>query len=695
MLLGLLLLGVLKLLTGEGDVQEKTREVLRARAEIHTFLQRDPPPQRRADAVAEIDRNLDEAVRTLARPRPLSVVDRRIVDADAALSAARDGFAKLQDMLSKIPPGTAEVADVTEDWGGLQERMRSLATLENLAAAPAVGLAAHAAVLLHGAWERVIGQPLQWVAADLGPQLERVRLAQAAGETDRARAMALATRAWLRRAADDLDRRLATMIGLNLIAGRMVVSDAWVRRLAASDELSPEQRSALLDQLAAADADLAAGATLADLSAATRAVEDTETEADRYRAEALKTRVQAVADAAAAEISTELMDTAMAELRTIPHPTTEQKAAALIRMLEVWRGQLGVVRDTESRTRMATAIDAAEAAAKRADLTATMQAVHGLEQVWQAYLPRHVTAASAIAVAPVCRDWRDRNLQQLVETANYVKLQSGRPEIADWERRLDRARRGLLAVLPEAATTPDACLGPVMENGREVIAVSQEVFTRELGDVPIPPKARLDAAENSGVAAAIALSQRLMTEPRDLKLAPQTPEEDRIAGQPVVFSLGGLDPDWGSGVGVVVDWGDGTAPLQTDAETLRQGDRLEHSYNEVRTVHAIAVAADRFLSAPAGTVPRPDGPELGRGVTEVFVHPSPATTAERLADIFLTAQFGLALLIASVVYFWRYHAGPRVFGTRGFDYVEAFALGFAAYAAVTHLPKVLSDLPFK
>ena len=145
---------------------------------------------------------------------------------------------------------------MTEDWGGLQERMRSLATLENLAAAPAVGLAAHAAVLLHGAWERVIGQPLQWVAADLGPQLERVRLAQAAGETDRARAMALATRAWLRRAADDLDRRLATMIGLNLIAGRMVVSDAWVRRLAASDELSPEQRSALLDRLAAADADL-------------------------------------------------------------------------------------------------------------------------------------------------------------------------------------------------------------------------------------------------------------------------------------------------------------------------------------------------------------------------------------------------------------------------------------------------------
>jgi hypothetical protein len=116
---------------------------------------------------------------------------------------------------------------------------------------------------------------------------------------------------------------------------------------------------------------------------------------------------------------------------------------------------------------------------------------------------------------------------------------------------------------------------------------------------------------------------------------------------------------------------------------------------EVRTVHPVAVAADRFVSAAGETLPRAVGAELGRSVAEVFVRPAPATAAERLADIFLTAQFGLALLIASVVYFWRYHAGPRVFGTRGFDYVETFALGFAAYAAVVDLPKMLVELPFK
>ena len=164
-----------------------------------------------------------------------------------------------------------------------------------------------------------------------------------------------------------------------------------------------------------------------------RAVAEVETAAYRDRAEALTVGVQTVAAAAAAEMSSEFMDEAMADLRTIPHPTTEQKAAALTRMLEVWRGRLGVIRDAEARTRMAAAIEAAEGAAQRRDLAATMQAVHGLR-----------AALAGLPAAPrrrcqrgggraLCRDSRDRSLQRLVETANHVKLQSGRPELADWD----------------------------------------------------------------------------------------------------------------------------------------------------------------------------------------------------------------------------------------------------------------------
>jgi hypothetical protein len=78
MVFGLILLGLLKLLTGEGNVEDKLREVAQSRGEIHAWVQRDPPPERRADELAEIDHDLDDADRALAGPRRLSVVDRRI-----------------------------------------------------------------------------------------------------------------------------------------------------------------------------------------------------------------------------------------------------------------------------------------------------------------------------------------------------------------------------------------------------------------------------------------------------------------------------------------------------------------------------------------------------------------------------------------------------------------------------------------
>lgn len=42
------------------------------------------------------------------------------------------------------------------------------------------------------------------------------------------------------------------------------------------------------------------------------------------------------------------------------------------------------------------------------------------------------------------------------------------------------------------------------------------------------------------------------------------------------------------------------------------------------------------------------------------------------------------------VYYWRYHNRTTVFGARGYDYVEAFALGFAVDAAVSRLPQAIA-----
>jgi hypothetical protein len=87
--------------------------------------------------------------------------------------------------------------------------------------------------------------------------------------------------------------------------------------------------------------------------------------------------------------------------------------------------------------------------------------------------------------------------------------------------------------------------------------------------------------------------------------------------------------------------------------------------------------------------------KVGESILPLAVAPSPANFAQRLADIFLTSQFALALLIASVVYFWRFHAGTVVFGSESLHYVQAFALGLAAYAAVADLPRALGEFALR
>lgn len=94
---------------------------------------------------------------------------------------------------------------------------------------------------------------------------------------------------------------------------------------------------------------------------------------------------------------------------------------------------------------------------------------------------------------------------------------------------------------------------------------------------------------------------------------------------------------------------------------------------------------------------RPGGIEpvdqsFGDGIATVLETPSPQTRLERLSDDLLNLHFALSMAIALVVYYWRYSNKTAIFGAKNYDYVEAFALGFAANAAVDKLPDILAKL---
>jgi hypothetical protein len=707
MLLGLLLLGIVNLLTGEGGVQEKARDVERTRAGLQAWFVAHPPPLQDSARVADIDADLDEAARTLAAPRPLSAVDRRVADADALLTAANQQITALQARLQQQPPGAQDVADLVADWTALQSRMQSLVALDAgspqagspQAGSPQAGplqagVGDHATALLRRAAQRFLQLPIQLITADLGPHLERVRLVEASGDTARATAMTVDIRGWLRRAARELEWRLSLIMQLGDSVRNMAESDSWIRELAAGDDLPADLRVSLIAQLDAIDNNLANARTLGDLYVAERTVQTIETEAIRGVAERAKTRAAEAAEVAGNAMSTDFVDATLAAARDNPHPTPQQKADVILKILHAWRGILPVVQDPQARAAMAEDLEQAEAAAKRTDLAAVLTSMHSLEKRWSDDIPRHIATAVAVALAPVCRTLRDRTVEMLANAVDQIALLSGDENYAGWDRRLDSARHSLLAAgrgpiqnnLQEAAD----CIGNNVNASTIIFGVISETFTR---GIPIAPDARLDSSESGALADAIALTDAFKNDLQPLHLVAQTPEDDRLPGTPLGFAVTGLNPDWAGGVQLVIDWGDGSPVTRHTAETLRQAGTLQHVYAKAGTIHPLVVAAERFASVTPGSVVAA-GPELGRGSVDLFVGRSRASTAERLADIFLTASFALSLFIASVLYFWRYADKNRVFGARGFDYAEAFTLGFLASLAVSELPKMLSEIPF-
>ena len=186
---------------------------------------------------------------------------------------------------------------------------------------------------------------------------------------------------------------------------------------------------------------------------------------------------------------------------------------------------------------------------------------------------------------------------------------------------------------------------------------------------------------------AIDLARALAAGRRSLSLRLLTPRSDWYIGRPIQVEVEGLAQNWGAGVQVGLDFGDHTAPVMRSAEdALKQP--FVHTYAAPLTARARVIAATGFREGGLDVT----GDLMGSGALTFDIDASPVSVARKLADAFISARFGLALLIALLVYFWQFWANEKVFGSRSLDYVKAFVLGVAAEAAVANLPDALVKL---
>jgi hypothetical protein len=557
LLFGLSLLGVVKLLTGQGDVEELTRQALLERAAVRANWQRNRPPSSEAEKVAEVERDYEDALRSLAAPPGFSVVDRRIADASASLADARQAGGKLRDAMTG-PEGATEVADLAREWSAFKSLLAGLETTPASGGPPPQGLTARVEALIEGLQAQLVAARAKAIIAEVDPHVERVQLAMAAGQGPRVRDMALAARAWQRRAADDLERQQAVEMGLALLGANMLAIETRLRRLAGDESIPPETRAKWIGSLDAADAKLASGLTLANFTQANELMQDAETQSMRDQEGVLLAQVREATEAASNDLSLDAVSAAFAKMGPPGSQSDADYAAGMAKVFAAWRASVGPLGDEESRKAIQATADAGIDAAKRQDKAGIKQAFGTLKDEWNAYTQKYITAAAARVIAPICGDWRDANLLQTTVVVEQVRLQSGRPEVDEWEKALDRAKLALQGI----STSDPGCIGKAADADKETIAVSKATYQHVLEDAGIPLDARLDAAERSGDAAAVALIQRLATGPRELDLGTTTKEEDIVVDQPIHFAFANLDPNWsGPGVDVAIDWGDGSESL--------------------------------------------------------------------------------------------------------------------------------------
>lgn len=686
MLIGLFLLGTVNLLQGEGAIRTTLHDALQARQDIHTVLETNPAPQSRAADVELMDRDFDQAITILSQRRQASVVDHREAEAQPHLDEATKIAARLRADLAGLPRGQAEIQDVQRDWTALQSTLQQIAALpQSVPSQNAPGFGGRLDAFLVAYRNRALRDPAAVMVAEMSTELGRMNLEEAAGEGDAARDLALNTRVWLERSALFLQRELTLYRTAVIQAGWMLNTDRILRDRAAKDDLLPDDRAAILSALDQAEAKLAGTATYEDFRDANRLIDAAWTAQVRGSANMAKIKVdQAIASANKQTDDTDVTDL-MGKLQAEPGPhTMKTKQDGLSQIIALWRTHVSTVTDAPTRDSLQHQLDSMQSLVSAGKLMDASAIYRTFLNDWAKWNGRLVDQGVDQIDHPRCLEYvsdLQRNAASIEATLRELPAS---PQVTAWDRSLDQIRLDLLRQGPDVEAVSSNCMTPLIDIGKRTVTLSGDLFTAGLVDVPLPAATRLRLAQESGVASAIDLTSANMNRPRNLGLQVLTPMEERVVGRDLSFTVTGADPVWGSSTTIQVDFGDGSAPFVANAEAVRQSGPIVHQYAAPVTVR---------LSVTATEDPKPGeatGTLLGQGNTTALILPSPVTRARIIADEFLNLRFALALLIAMTVYYWRYHNRTTIFGARGYDYVEAFALGFAVDAAVSRLPQAIA-----
>lgn len=678
-LLGLIFLGLSGVLGGEAEVQEKQGEILSLRENVHEFLEHHPALANDRE-VAVLEEDFTRALETLSGRRSWALKDRRLSEAERYRRQIEERFERLRAASEGKAEGVGEAERLEKEWEGLRA---SVAAAKALLQVRETGSGGDWPQLLRRfAQEQrhlLLDLPIQAVEEEMGQEVDLVRLALATGEGSRTRQLAVKTRDSLRRAARLFEGSVRLVFAFRLFATETALRQAALNRMQGDPRLPAAARRELAGLLQAARGALARGMTLVHFQESYTGLQAAET----YALEAWSKTVIEMLQAAAAEAKAQAVPASVQQAlsRLSPGDPPSAKKENLLAITDLWRKEIAVIEDPAAHKDLLDLVESLERQIAAGDLDGAAPEFKRLLERWSAYQEARWQKTRQAVLLPFCALLERGLAVQLSVAQQTLVLLEPDPRVAGLDNELDRVRLGL------ARLSQDKCLEELTDLHGRLVKAGDKMMAAAIMAYGGSPQARLAAAERSGSGEAIALARQLMTEPRRLQVTPLTAPQERYVGRQLNLEIGDLDPVWGAGVEIAVDFGDGTPLLRLTAEQVRQGARVSHRYQRPQSAAVRAIAT----SDVTPDLLQPVGAPLGVGEVVLDIRPSPVRAAQAMADRFFNLRFALALMIALLVQGWRFY-GTRPFGAQGRDYIEAFALGLGINVGIEGLAEVLEKL---
>jgi hypothetical protein len=691
MIFGLLLVGIINLLDSESGNQGELRRALLARQSVNELLQWNLAPQSRVAQVENIYREFDAAIAILQQPRRLSFVDRRTTDAHEHLQTAAELTLDLRKALSEKPRGSIEIADLLGEWTKLKD-IFSVVSKQFLVPTPS-GESLRERLGAFDAWaaQRLLRAPIEYFAGDFTYHVGQVEMLYAAGRNQGAAVQARAVRRWMQRAADFVNKQAQLVTSFVQLSANDITQAERIRQRIQGPGIAEDQRAAILKSLDEAASLLSGTSNWPARRVLTRRIQDLRTETFRAEKDALDAALRSAAAREDREDSIESVQDVIEEGAKLERGADgkvvpEARGPWLRRVVAAWHRRLETLPDPNPPA-LQRELQTLEAAVAANDLDGVTAHARELFARWAVYSSERAKALILKETAPLCLRLRDDLSIGLEATQQAIRHLEGSSDLPNWEGELDRLRVKINATPDLVESMPPDCLNHFLDLWATADQLRNNVYSAMWNSTILPDVTRREIASDFATSLKPEALASLISDVRPLRIEVATPIDERYVGHQIAIKIGNLVPDWGPGIVVGIDFGDGQSKT-TNAEELRKDPTITHEYRDAKIFPIAAIAAEAF---EPGTI-KPINKALGEtNPQQVSVSPSPISKARQLADTFFNARFGLALLIAGLLYFWRYYATKSVFGANAFDYAQAFALGFAISLAVYDLPQKITE----